>query len=76
MKPVKGHESLFRDSNNAIINSGSVEYELRLKQKAGAESRNDRLMMLESDVSEIKNMLTEFKSLLAAALKGNSNGSN
>lgn len=68
---VKDHNNLVRDSSSkAILNTdieGLKEYyakrDLAKKQREEKEETKTRLAKLESDMQEIKNLLTEIASL-------------
>ena len=62
---VEGHSHLLRDSNtNSIINTNMIEYQEYLNRRNVKEDENQKIQHLESDVDNIKNDLSEIKSLL------------
>jgi hypothetical protein len=62
---VKGHEGLFRDPNtNSIINTNMADYQEYVSRKKMKGEENEKMKMLESEVSDIKNDLDEIKSML------------
>jgi len=62
---VEGHSHLLRDSKtNSIINTNMVEYQEYLNRRNVKEDENQKIQHLESDVANIKNDLSEIKSLL------------
>lgn len=63
-KKVEGEPSLYRDQFGAVINTNRGEIE-KAKQRKRAQKRNTQeLANMKSDVEEIKQELTELKSLL------------
>lgn len=69
---VEGHSNLLRDpKTNSIINTNMSEYEDYLLRKDIKNKENEKIQNLESDVSSIKDDLSEIKNLL----RGLSNGS-
>ena len=64
-KKVEGHSHLLRDSKtNSIINTNMVEYQEYLNRRNVKADENQKIQHLESDVANIKNDLSEIKSLL------------
>ena len=62
---VEGHSHLLRDSKtNSIINTNMIEYQEYLNRRNVKEDENQKIQHLESDVDNIKNDLSEIKSLL------------
>ena len=62
---VEGHSHLLRDSKtNSIINTNMVEYQEYLNRRNVKVNENQKIQHLESDVANIKNDLSEIKSLL------------
>jgi len=62
---VEGHSHLLRDSKtNSIINTNMVEYQEYLNRRNVKADENQKIQHLESDVANIKNDLSEIKSLL------------
>jgi len=62
---VEGHSHLLRDSKtNSIINTNNVEYQEYLNRRNVKVDENQKIQHLESDVANIKNDLSEIKSLL------------
>jgi hypothetical protein len=62
---VKGHEGLFRDPDtNSIINKNMAEYQEYISRKKSKNEENEKMKILESEVSNIKNDLDEIKSML------------
>ena len=62
---VEGHSYLLRDSKtNSIINTNMVEYQEYLNRRNVKADENQKIQHLESDVANIKDDLSEIKSLL------------
>jgi hypothetical protein len=62
---VEGHSHLLRDSKtNSIINTNMVEYQEYLNRRNVKADENQKIQHLESDVANIKDDLSEIKSLL------------
>lgn len=62
---VEGHSHLLRDSStNSIINTNMIEYQEYLNRRNVKADENQKIQHLESDVANIKNDLSEIKSLL------------
>ena len=62
---VEGHSHLLRDSKtNSIINTNMIEYQEYLNRRNVKEDEDQKIQHLESDVANIKNDLSEIKSLL------------
>jgi len=62
---VEGHSHLVRDSKtNSIINTNMVEYQEYLNRRNVKVDENQKIQHLESDVANIKDDLSEIKSLL------------
>ena len=62
---VKDHLSLVRDPRtNAILNTSKSEYDEYMKARKKNASKAERVEQLETDVNDIKNDLSEIKSLL------------
>ena len=62
---VEGHSHFLRDSKtNSIINTNMVEYQEYLNRRNVKADENQKIQHLESDVANIKNDLSEIKSLL------------
>ena len=67
---VEGHSYLLRDSKtNSIINTNMVEYQEYLNRRNVKADENQKIQHLESDVANIKDDLSEIKSLLKELLK-------
>ena len=67
---VEGHSHLLRDSKtNSIINTNTVEYQEYLNRRNVKADENQKIQHLESDVANIKDDLSEIKSLLKELLK-------
>ena len=70
---VEGYTNLVRDeSTNAIINTNMNEYENYKSLQQIKEQEKQKMEILENDVNEMKNDLSEIKQLL----RNLANGSN
>ena len=70
---VEGYTNLVRDeSTNAIINTNMNEYENYKSLQQIKEQEKQKIEILENDVNEMKNDLSEIKQLL----RNLANGSN
>lgn len=68
---VKDHNNLVRDQNTqAILNVDMKEYNNYMKLKQIKENEANRVKKLESDVSDMKNDLTDIKNLLRNLIDG------
>ncbi len=66
---VAGHEGLVRDtSNGAILNTNLTDYENYIKQRDAAAQRNRQITEHTEEINNIKNELSEIKSLLTQLL--------
>ncbi len=55
---VDGHPNLYRDlKSGAIINDNSIEYQNYMEVYKRKQQQNERLDKLETEISEIKNLL-------------------
>ena len=67
---VEGHSHLLRDSKtNSIINTNMVEYQEYLNRRNVKASENQKVQTIEEEVYNIKNDISEIKSLLKELLK-------
>jgi hypothetical protein len=67
---VEGHSYLIRDSKtNSIINTNMVEYQEYLNRRNVKASENQKVQTIEEEVYNIKNDISEIKSLLKELLK-------
>lgn len=67
---VEGHSYLLRDSNtNSIVNTNMVEYQEYLNRRNVKASENQKVQTIEEEVYNIKNDISEIKSLLKELLK-------
>ena len=67
---VEGHSHLLRDSNtNSIINTNMVEYQEYLNRRNVKADENQKAQTIEEEVYNIKNDISEIKSLLKELLK-------
>ena len=58
--PVEGNSNLSRDpKTGAILNTNRSEYEKYIAQRETIQSDKDRLNKLESEISEIKQLLVK-----------------
>ena len=67
---VEGHSYLLRDSKtNSIINTNMVEYQEYLNRRNVKAGENQKVQTIEEEVYNIKNDISEIKSLLKELLK-------
>ena len=67
---VEGHSHLLRDSKtNSIINTNMVEYQEYLNRRNVKAGENQKVQTIEEEVYNIKNDISEIKSLLKELLK-------
>lgn len=66
---VSGHDGLVRDtSNGAIINTNEGDYKVYMAQKQNALQRQRQISEQAEEINNIKNELSEIKSLLTQLL--------
>ena len=62
---VEGHSHLLRNKKtNSIVNNNMSEYQEYIMRKNTKSDENQKIQKLESEVGNIKNDLSEIKSLL------------
>ena len=67
---VEGHSHLLRDSEtNSIINTNMIEYQEYLNRRNVKADENQKVQTIEEEVYNIKNDISEIKSLLKELLK-------
>ncbi len=67
---VEGHSHLLRDSKtNSIINTNMIEYQEYLNRRSMKTDENQKVQTIEEEVYNIKNDISEIKSLLKELLK-------
>ena len=67
---VEGHSHLLRDSKtNSIINTNMIEYKEYLNRRNVKADENQKVQTIEEEVYNIKNDISEIKSLLKELLK-------
>jgi len=67
---VEGHSHLLRDSKtNSIINTNMIEYQEYLNRRNVKADENQKVQTIEEEVYNIKNDISEIKSLLKELLK-------
>lgn len=67
---VEGHESLVRDtSSNAVINNSTKDYESFMRQKELFVSRKLEIQEQANEINNLKDELSEIKSLLKQLLE-------
>jgi predicted nuclease with TOPRIM domain len=67
---VDGYSNLVRDeTTNAIVNMNYSSYNSYMQMKTAKKEEMTRIDQLETDMTNIKNELSEIKSLIRAALK-------
>lgn len=68
---IEGYNNLIRDGETkAIVNTNMTEYTNYIMQKRLKEKENIKIQNLEKDVANIKDDLTEIKSLLRSFING------
>jgi hypothetical protein len=68
---VEGYSNLIRDPNtNSIINTNMTEYQEYISRRNSKGEENQKIQNLESDVANMKDDLTEIKSLLRSLVDG------
>ena len=66
---VEGHSHLLRDSKtNSIINTNMIEYQEYLNRRSIKTDENQKVQTIEEEVYNIKNDISEIKSLLKELL--------
>lgn len=64
--PVEGHSGLYRDmKTGAIINTDSMEISSAKKKKLLRKQKKNDMEILQQEVKDLKNDLTEIKQMLA-----------
>ena len=67
---VDGHADLARDpETNSIINTNMIEYQEYLNRRSIKTDENQKVQTIEEEVYNIKNDISEIKSLLKELLK-------
>jgi hypothetical protein len=67
---VEGHANLYRDPNtNSIINVNMSEYQEYISRKNIKNNEQQKVQTIEEEVYNIKNDISEIKSLLKELLK-------
>ena len=68
MRPVNGHKNLYRDENTgAIINYDTFEYSQYISNR---EKRKREKEIQKIEIDNIKNEITEIKSMLKELING------
>ncbi len=66
---VEGHTHLYRDpKTNSIVNRNMSEYQEYVSRKNMKSEENQKIQNLESDVANMKDDLSEIKSLLRSLI--------
>ncbi len=66
---VEGHSHLLRDSKtNSIINTNTIEYQEYLNRRNVKVDENQKVQTIEEEVYNIKNDISQIKSLLKELL--------
>tara|TARA_B100001113_G_scaffold291389_1_gene247816 strand:+ start:3466 stop:3684 length:219 start_codon:yes stop_codon:yes gene_type:complete len=69
---VEGNSDLKRDpKSNAIINTNSNDYERYMKHRDVKRRENTKVSNMEEDLANMKNEISEIKSLLREIVNGN-----
>lgn len=67
---VSGHEGLVRDSNSrAVLNTSSEEYNNYIQTRERAKQKNRIIEQQQEDIQQLKNDMSEIKSLLTKLLE-------
>ena len=62
---VEGHGELYRDSTtNSIVNRNGTDYNTYMSQKKMRDNKNQKVDSMEQALSDLKNEISEIKSLL------------
>lgn len=71
MYKVKGYADLQRDPHtNAIINMNNLDHEKYVTRRAVKTEENQKVQSIEQEVANIKDDISEIKSLLKELLNG------
>ena len=69
---VKDHDHLIRNTkSNCIVNTNKAEYEEYLTRRKLKKSEKNKVENIESDISTLRNEITEIKDLLRSLVNGN-----
>lgn len=69
---VKNQSSLSRDvETNSIVNTNTKEFEKYMTRRKARIKSNDRVDMIENNLSELKGEINEIKNLLRKLANGN-----
>jgi len=65
MFKVTGHSNLVRDpKSNAIINTNTLEYDKYVARRSVGAEKDERVDVIEKNLSDLKSEINEIKSLL------------
>ena len=68
---VEGHGELYRDSTtNSIVNRNGTDYNTYMSQKKMRDNKNQKVDSMEQDLADLKNEISEIKSLLKGLVNG------
>ena len=68
---VEGHGELYRDSTtNSIVNRNTSDYNTYMSQKKMRDNKNQKVDSMEQDLADLKNEISEIKSLLKDLVNG------
>ena len=68
---VEGHGELYRDSTtNSIVNRNTSDYNTYMSQKKMRDNENQKVDSMEQDLADLKNEISEIKSLLKGLVNG------
>ena len=68
---VEGHGELYRDSTtNSIVNRNTSDYNTYMSQKKMRDNKNQKVDSMEQDLADLKNEISEIKSLLKGLVNG------
>ncbi len=68
---VEGHGGLYRDSTtNSIVNRNATDYNTYISQQKMRHNKNQKVDSMEQDLADLKNEISEIKSLLKDLVNG------
>lgn len=68
---VEGHGGLYRDSTtNSIVNRNATDYNTYMSHQKMRHNKNQKVDSMEQDLADLKNEISEIKSLLKDLVNG------